>query len=441
MSGDFAMQYLPIEFVLESSAIFAGVIFALVALFGIYYYSTDIQYRRWALTHLSFWIAFLPPNVFTGFPYLGDFISMIIKVYACILLLRAFNYRRLSKVPNHIVHPLTFVILGVFWLIIASYSLPSNISAMPTSFIMAIAFFYAAHEILNNTKDRSKIWLGAGISYLVWAVASVPMMFLPIFGEVIVAGYVQFIGQAAVMITMFLAFIGTTRRRIEENLRLTTIFASLLSHDLRNYLNVAQGAIELVEADDSESSEMLETARRSLDSASEFMTHLRGIWIDLGSQSIHIDDLDLCNVLQEVTHRVTKEHSLKAEQITVDCSGKFYVSTTPLISQVLWNIIDNSIRHSKEEPSISVSISSKNSVEISISDRSGGITPQIKKKLLAENGGTNGFGLGLMLVKEITTIYGIPIAIEDRMENGIVVGTTFTISLSHSGGIPTRKAN
>lgn len=434
------MQYLPIEFVLESSAIFAGVIFALVALFGIYYYSADIQYRRWALTHLSFWIAFVPPNVFIGIPYLGDFLSMIIKFYASILLLRTFNFRRLSKVPNQIAHPLTFVIISFFWLVIASNNLPSSISAMPTSFAMAFAFFYAAREIIRNSRDRSKIWLSAGASYFLWACASVPMIFLPFFEGVIIAGYVQFVGQAAVMITMFLAFIGTTRKRIEENLRLTTVFGSLVSHDMRNYLNVAQGAIELVDGDDPESWEMLETAKRSLNSASDFMTQLRSIWMDLGSHNIHINDLDLCDILQEVMQRVAKEHSLRREQIDVNCSGKFYVSTTPLISQVIWNLIDNAIRHSKEEPSISISVCSGSSVILSILDRSGGIAPPIKKKMLAENGDRNGFGLGLMLVKEITTIYGIRLTIEDRLENEKIVGTKFSIFLPHSGGIPSRKS-
>ncbi|MFW9920176.1 MAG: sensor histidine kinase [Candidatus Thorarchaeota archaeon] len=433
------MQYLPIEFVLESSAIFAGVIFALVALFGIYYYSTDIQYRRWALTHLSFWIAFLPPNLFVGLPYIGDFFSMVLKVYASILLLRAFNYRRLSNIRNSVVHPTIFVGIALFWLLVSYFGLPSNTSAIPTSMIMAFTFFYVAREILYNKKDRSKIWISAGVSYLLWAVASLPMILLPLSAEVIIAGYVQFIAQAAVMITMFLAFIGSTRRRVVENLRLTTIFASMLSHDLRNFLNVAQGAVDLVQVTDDESVEMLETVQKSLSSAADFMNRIRSAWIDLGSHSNHVVDLDLCEVVNDVASRAIKEHSLRVEQIVTEGLERCYVSTTPLISQVIWNIVDNSIRHAHGNPEIEIFARASNSIILAISDRSGGLSHVLKKKLLSDEEVNNGFGIGLMLVKEITSIYGIPIEVEDRVENDEVVGLTFRLLLPHSGGVPTKK--
>ncbi len=434
------MQYLPIEFVLESSAIFSGVIFALVSLFGIYYYSTDIQYRRWAITHLAFWIAFLPPNIFIGLPYAGDFVSMLLRVFACILLLRAFNFRRLSKLSNHITHPATFLGISMFWIVVVTSSLPSNVSAIPTCTLMAMTFFYVSKEILCNRKDRSKIWLSAGVSYLLWGLASIPMIFFPIFPELIIAGYVQFIGQALVMITMFLSFIGSTRRRVQENLRLTTVLSSLISHDLRNYLNVTQGAIQLVEGNDEESREMLQTAMRSLDSASDFINRVRSVWIDLGAQIIHIDDFDICEIIREVTNRAIKEHSLKEGQIIIDCECKSYVSTTPLISQVIWNIIDNSIRHSRTEPEISISAYSSSSIDLVIMDRSGGLSPQIKKALLTKEESKNGYGLGLMLIREITDIFSIPIDVIDRVEGQDVVGSIFKLSLPHSGGVPVSKS-
>lgn len=430
------MQYIPIEFVLESSAIFAGVIFALVALFGIYYYSTDIQYRRWALTHLSFWVAFLPPNIFAGLPYAGEFVSTILRIYACILLLRAFNFRRLSKVPNRIMHTATFIAISLFWIPVTYFLLPPNLSAIPTSLLMTLTFFYVSYEILSSKRNRGIIWRSAGASYLLWAISSLPMIFLPLYPEVLVAGYVQFIAQAAVMITMFLSFIGSTTKRVEENLRLTNVVASLISHDLRNYLNVAHGAIILAEGKDDESNDMLETSKRALDAATEFMNQVRSIWIDLEAQMDHITDLDICEVISDVIHRSIEEHSLEPDRIRLDCPSKCYVSTTPLVSQVVWNIVDNAVSHSNGVPEILISVQMKDSVEIAFSDRCNGFPPELKKKILSPEQDNNGFGLGLMLVKEITSIYGIQIGIEDRVVDNEVVGSVFTLCLPHSGGVP-----
>ncbi len=430
------MQALPIEFILEVSAIFAGVLFALVALIGIYHYSRDIQYRRWAFTHLLFWVAFIPENSLSPFPYLGFLGSMILRVLASLLLLKAYNFRRLSTVRNSILYLSVLIGSIAFIALLMFFALSPTTVATPTSIIMTYSFTYVSHRILKNGRERSTFRSLAGVSYGIWALASLPMSLLPLIPAVFLVGYIQFIAQSLVMITMFLAFIGSTNQRIEDNLRMTSLYASLVSHDLRNFVNVASGAIELVKGKEGEDQQFLDTARKTLKSASTFLRKIRGLWLDITMQSESIVDLDLREILDEVLERARGEHSLSEEEIRLSCPLKCYVSTTPLIEQVVWNLVDNAIRYSKGLPKVKVSVMEGSDIAVSIQDTAGGLSKYQKERLLKKNDDVSSLGIGLMLVREITQNYGIQLTLKEVVEDDKVVGTIFTLHLPHSGGVP-----
>lgn len=432
------MQYIPVETVLEMSAIFAGVIFAFIALTGIFYYSADIHYKRWAFSHILFSVAFLPPTLTIDFVYAGEFVSILLRVFGCILLLRAFSCGRLSRIQNSRLHPTVFLILLLGWVPVILLSLPTASGAIPTSIFMAFSFAYAARRILTNEKDGTRMRLAAGASFLIWAIVTVPMTLLPFFSELLVFGYLQYIAQSLVLITMFLSFVQNSRRRMELNLKLMSVMGSLISHDIRNYLNVAYSAIELAEGRDLKSSKLIETARSALESATEFINSGRDMLVELGSHSTASVDLDLTHMVRDVVARSQHEHSLDDTSISFDVQKSFYVSTSPLMAQVIWNLIDNGIRHAPNSPHVLLELSKEKEITLSIKDRAGGIDEALKKKILRSKNGTNGLGLGLMLVREISSICQVNLQINDIVEDEKVVGSSFQLSFRPAGGIPSR---
>ncbi|MDF1539053.1 MAG: HAMP domain-containing sensor histidine kinase [Candidatus Thorarchaeota archaeon] len=430
------MQYVPIEAFLEISAIFAGVIFAVIALIGVYVYSSDIQYRRWAFSHLAFWTAFLPISIFSSVPYVGEFISLLLKAIGSLILLRAFNYPRLSQVPNKILHPGMLLILILYWTPVVVLTLPTVTGAIICSTAMAFAFGFAAKEILTNTHDRSKLWLSVGVSYLLWSISSIPMILLPFIPEIVFFGYLQFIGQSLVLITMYLSFIGGVTRTTEKSMKLTETTSSIIAHDLRNYLNVASSALNLAEGLNDESIKMIETARTALQDASIFIQRTRSMLMEISTSTPSAIDLDLAILVKEAAFQAQKEHSLENTQIEINNCEQCYVSTSPLMKQVIWNIIDNSIRYSEQSPSLTIDLIRNGKIVLSISDHSGGISDSLKDLVMDQGTGENGLGLGLMLVREISHMCGVPVKIEDVVEQGNVIGTVYYLTFSLAGGIP-----
>lgn len=433
------MQYLPVDPIIEQTALYTGAVFAAVVLLGVYYYSGDARYKRWALSQLAFWAAFLPPSLFNGVPLFGDFLSMLLEVLGAIILLRAFNYRRFSKASNRLIYSVVLVILLSLWLPVVMFTAPLSVPAIPSTVIMIYAFAYAARTILNETENRSVIWASGGWSYVLWFLASVPLVLLPMIPGVILARFIQILAQLGVTITLFISFIDNTKQRIQGNLKLATISGSLLSHDLRNYLNVAQGAIDLVNVKDEDSADMIATAMRALQSAVAFMHQTHNLWTELGSGPAYLTDIDLQSIVKEVVARAKQEHTLREGQISIELSERCYISSSSLIAQVIWNIIDNSIEHSKSEPIIRIKLLASSSIVLSIADWSGGIPEEQKERIMSRKSNPAGLGIGLMLVREISHIYGIPIKVEDNVEDGSPVGTVFTMTFPYSGGVPSKK--
>jgi len=430
------MQFVPIEAVLEMSAVFAGVFFALIALAAIYFNSPDIRFQRWALSHVLFWLAFLPPNIFISWTYAGSFLSMLMKVYGCLLVLRAFGFSRISRIPNSRLHPATLIAIGLFWIPVVYFALPNTVGAIPSSILMALTFGFAAKQILTYPKNRTKIWLSAGVSYALWSVATIPMTLLPIIPEMVIFGYLQFIGQSLVLVTMFLSFLSSIRRRLERNLKLTEMTGYLISHDLRNFLNVTQSALDLAEGIDEESNEMIKTAKLTISSASHFIREVRTMLIDIGTHSTASVDIDLNILINEVLERVKMEHNLQEGQISFDAANAYYASTSPLMAQVIWNIIDNGIKHTQNQPEIKLNLSSNGKVNLSITDNAGGMDESIKQRILGDGSDGNGLGLGLMLIREISDVCGVTLRIEDRTEGDTIIGTTYHLGFPPAGGIP-----
>jgi len=216
-----------------------------------------------------------------------------------------------------------------------------------------------------------------------------------------------------------------------------TILLRSVAHDLRSPLTALSGASTLL-TDGYDSLDDGERKKLSSDMSEEIiwltdlvenilnMTRISEKKLVLNKQEEVIDDI----VGEAVAHtkRLLSSRSftvnLPAEVVTAPMDGK-------LIIQVVINLLENAVRHTPDNASISLSAwADADKVYVSVKDTGDGIPESIRGRLFERFvtqddkivDGRRGLGLGLAICKTIVKAHGGEI----RAEDNIPKGSTFT---------------
>lgn len=231
----------------------------------------------------------------------------------------------------------------------------------------------------------------------------------------------------------------STRRRLEASNRRLNEFASVVSHDLRNPLNVAEGRLELAAAECD--SEHLAVVERSHDRMKALITDL----LTLAREGKTVD----------VVEPVVFADLVATAWESVDTTGATLVleSTQTILAdphrlqRVLENLIRNSIEHgstsnrtqsdnngehgsTSSRPEIDDTVDcGRQEVTISIVDFDGGFAvsddgpgiPETDRERVFESGystARDGTGFGLAIIEQIVTAHGWTISLTDSHNGG-----------------------
>ncbi|MDZ7849605.1 MAG: PAS domain S-box protein [Halodesulfurarchaeum sp.] len=186
-------------------------------------------------------------------------------------------------------------------------------------------------------------------------------------------------------------------------------FASVVSHDLRNPLNVARGRIELArETGETTHLEAAQSATdRSLDLVGDMLSLARA---GKRVQQLEVVDLgDLCRTGWE--HVETSEATL-----AVDVDGRIRADRSRL-EQLLENLLRNAIDHGG--PSVTITVGSL-SDGFFVADDGPGIPESDRENVFEAGHSTreDGTGFGLSIVQEIAEAHDWEIAITDSESGG-----------------------
>lgn len=203
-------------------------------------------------------------------------------------------------------------------------------------------------------------------------------------------------------------------RDLEQQTTQLEQFASTLSHDLRNPLNVAYGRLELArERYDDE----------HLDTASDALERIEGIIDDtltLAREGQTIDELervDLATVARDAWETVdTGDAELTVE---ADASVRIYADATRLQS-VFENCYRNSVEHGG--PSVTVTVERRDD-GFAVADDGPGVPPDERERVFeyAYTTDDDGTGLGLAIVEAITRAHGWSVEMADSDDGGAKV--------------------
>jgi len=209
-------------------------------------------------------------------------------------------------------------------------------------------------------------------------------------------------------------------------------FIADVTHELRTPLTVIKGTIETLEdgaLDDVEGrGPLLASMQRETDRLIRLVNELLVLTrADAGSLQLNLQTLDLaelaksrCDVFSGLAVRKGIDfgvRELTREITTASRRTPNVLADTDRLSQVIDNLLDNAIRHSPENSTITVSIKqAKDGVECSVSDQGSGIPSQHLPFIFerfyrvdaarSRNRKDGGTGLGLAIARALINAHG-----------------------------------
>ena len=205
-------------------------------------------------------------------------------------------------------------------------------------------------------------------------------------------------------------------------------YNALLRHDMWNKNQVVMGYLQLL-SDTGLSEEQnifIERAKLAVRNNISLIEDIKKLF---SARSRQAEEVDLDRAMENVINQLLHEADKKGISIYYMSSG-IKVAGIPLLEEVFYNILLNSILHSKCRNIHVSAIRKKNLCRIKIEDDGVGIPPEIKEDIFSRKvSKSGGNGLGLYLSGKIVKMGGGSIGVKNRVENGNIKGAIFEISL------------
>lgn len=219
-------------------------------------------------------------------------------------------------------------------------------------------------------------------------------------------------------------------------------FVSVLSHELRTPLTIIKQGLCLLRdqtlgpttpEQDHALQLSLNSAERLIRMVSEILDFSRMEKGKLKLNKTIINLLDLTEeVFEDFDNMAKKENKLFSYQVVTERPELMLYADVDRLTQVLFNIIQNALKHTKAGDAIEIIVNDKEAVvDILIRDGGEGIPPDHLSKIFdkfhqVEGKSRSGLGLGLAIAAEMVQMHGGKIVVTSKLG----VGTEFNIRLN-----------
>ncbi|MFW9767688.1 MAG: ATP-binding protein [Candidatus Thorarchaeota archaeon] len=424
------------ELVMEMVLYFAFITFYATVLWGLIRYSKRQGYRIWAAGWLVYTVGALQGGFASSAAGLSplDVIAITTMFIGGTLILDGLRATQLTR------KRLQFYLVGsIFFACLLSLGLLFNIGFqyvfMPLGFYI-IYVCVASSRIVIGFENVGKIanwWLVIG--FLLWAaswlVAPLTILDFELFQFFIILQALGVIIAGSSMLTLFTR---TVTNDLETQYQISQVIAGLVQHDIRNYIQTAQHALELTERNDIIENHWINIATEVLTDAGHFVDEMRDISVSISQFKAPKENILLLVTVEKAKERVIKEYKLALEQVQIQIPEHIMIEHSRLIDELLWNIFDNAFKHGSPSISVKCREAPSNGIELVISDRGDGLPEGIKNFLNSQNGLSRSdrplVGLGVLLIKGITSLCGIPFVVSDNVEDLSVTGTSYHLRLN-----------
>jgi PAS domain S-box-containing protein len=236
------------------------------------------------------------------------------------------------------------------------------------------------------------------------------------------------------------------RETAEEANRLKDEFLAIMSHELRNPLNVILGYAELLlRMDEIKNSphvkRMADAVKRNAVAQSKLIRDLLDL-SRLRSGKLELNRETVSPVASIENAIETVRLDAQAKEITIDVVSTddiLFVQADPVrLEQIIWNLLNNSVKFTPKGGRITVRLEEDgDQIVLIVSDNGQGIDssflPHIFEIFRQADAGTNraqaGMGIGLAVVQQLVDLHGGSVS---AYSGGTGKGATFTIRLPRS---------
>ena len=208
-----------------------------------------------------------------------------------------------------------------------------------------------------------------------------------------------------------------------------------VSHDLRTPLTMIKGYTEMVrdiswedeEQRNADTGVILKEADRMTALVNEILEYSR---LQEKNPDLHFTQVDLSALTEDVTDRFEPLFRNDGGTIERNITPGCLVEGDPdMLERVVFNLIDNAIRHSKAtDMRVGVSVYQDGKVHLEVTDHGAGIAPDDlphiweKYYTTRQRGGKGVSGLGLSIVKQIAALHHAETSVQSTLGEGSTFG-------------------
>ena len=216
-------------------------------------------------------------------------------------------------------------------------------------------------------------------------------------------------------------------------------FLAMLGHELRNPLAAIAASARVLRTSKPDSIVRVR-AHDVIERQTEQMTRLVDDLLNVsrltrGKITLELEVIDLLKLVQSVIQTWEQSGRIERNRIIYQGEAVWVDADKARLEQVLSNLIDNSVKFSKPDTNIQISVGKEgNTALLSVTDEGEGIDPTLKEHLFdlfvqgphESDRARGGLGLGLAVVKRIIALHAGSISVSS---GGVSQGATFVIKL------------
>jgi PAS domain-containing protein len=195
-----------------------------------------------------------------------------------------------------------------------------------------------------------------------------------------------------------------TREALDEANKKLDLLYSITRHDLLNQVSVIAGYAGLIDEEAEKDGKTREYARQVTRATATIRDQIVFMQ-DYEKMGVNVPEWQC---VEKVVRRAGEKASLGKLKVHVS-TGRLEVFADPLFEKVVFNLVDNTVRHGDRATEFTVSFHEENDRGILVYEDDGAGIPQSQKEKIFIRGFGRNSGLGLFLVREILGITGMTI--------------------------------
>ncbi|MDY6088971.1 MAG: ATP-binding protein [Eubacteriales bacterium] len=215
-------------------------------------------------------------------------------------------------------------------------------------------------------------------------------------------------------------------------------FTANVSHELKTPLTGISGYAEMIETGIAKPEDVQDFAGKIRKEALRLLGLVGDIIrlseLDSAEKEEDAEQVDILELAEENVERLNPIADSMGVSVTVDGEPCYVTGSRKRLDELVFNLIDNSVRYNKADGSVAVSVkNTEANIIFAVSDTGIGIPSEARDRVFERfyrvdksrskrDGGT---GLGLAIVKRVAMLYGAEIRLESEENVGTTVSVRF----------------